>query len=367
MNRIAYRIAAMLSGVVLLGACAKKSEKPIPQATAPTAETAPMIPSSNPAKEAPWLQVPLGLDNENLNIPPDNPLTPEKVELGRMLYFDPRISGDGTISCATCHNPEKGWTDQLPVSAGIHGQKGAVSAPTVINSTYNAFQFWDGRAANLEEQALMPILNPIEMGMASHAAMVKGLSGIPGYLRYFKKAFGDETVSKERIAQAIASFERTVLSGNSRFDRWTYGDKTAMTESEVRGRELFFGKANCTRCHAGPNFSDGMFHNLGVGQNKPKPDLGRFSVTKATEDRGAFKTPTVREITKTAPYMHDGSEPTLEEVVDFYVRGGNKNPNLDSRLEPLTLTDQEKADLVAFMKALDGNPYPSVVPPTLPQ
>jgi cytochrome c peroxidase len=228
-------------------------------------------------------------------------------------------------------------------------------------------QFWDGRAATLEEQALGPIVNPVEMGLASHEVMVSTCKSIQGYAPYFKKAFGDEDVTKERIAQAIASFERTVLSGNSRYDRWTFGDKAAMTEQEIRGRDLFFGKANCTRCHAGPNFSDSMFHNLGVGQNKLQPDPGRFAVTKAKEDRGAFKTPTVRDIAKTAPYMHDGSEKTLEDVVEFYVKGGVKNPNLDTRMEPLNLTAQEKADLVAFMKALDGDPYPMVAPPELPK
>ncbi|HEX5036425.1 MAG TPA: cytochrome c peroxidase [bacterium] len=357
--------------------CAQKpsGEKPPPSseisaspgATAPSPETAPAIPASNPAKEAPWLNVPLGLDNENLNIPPDNPLTPEKVALGKLLYFDARLSGDGKVSCASCHNPEQGWTDNEPVSSGIHGKKGTISAPTVVNATYMGLQFWDGRAATLEEQSLGPIVNPVEMGMASHDAMIAVCKNIPGYAAYFKKAFGDETITKERVSQAIASFERTILSGNSRYDRWTFGDKMAMNESEVRGRDLFFGKANCTRCHAGPNFSDSQFHNLGVGQKKPKPDQGRFAVTKAKEDRGAFKTPTVRDITRTAPYMHDGSEATLEAVVEFYNRGGEKNPNLAVQMEPLNLNDQEKADLVAFMKALDGNPYPLVPVPELPQ
>lgn len=363
--------------VLLLMACAACSQKPAePTAplpapavtTAPApASAAPAIPSANASKEAPWLQVPLGLDNENLNIPADNPLTAEKAELGKLLYFDTRLSADGTVSCATCHNPKMGWTDNAPVSTGIKGQKGGVSAPTVVNSTYMALQFWDGRAANLEEQALGPLVNPVEMGNKNHDEVVAKIKSIPGYLAYFKKAFGDEEVNKVRISQAIASFERTVLSGNSRYDRWTFGEKTAMTESEIRGRDLFFGKALCTRCHAGPNFSDSQFHNLGVGQNKPKPDQGRFAVTKTKEDMGAFKTPTVRDITKTAPYMHDGSEKTLEEVVDFYNKGGVKNPNLAVQMEVLNLTDQEKTDLVAFMKALDGNPYPMISPPELPK
>lgn len=367
----------IISAVFIAVICLSCSKKPAePQATAPataatpppaTQPVAPTVPTSNPAKEAAWLQVPLGLDNENLNIPADNPLTQEKAELGKLLYFDTRLSADNTVSCATCHNPKMGWTDNAPVSTGIKGQKGDVSAPTVINSTYMGLQFWDGRAANLEEQALGPLVNPVEMGNKNHDEVVAKIKAIPGYLPYFKKAFGDEEVNKVRIAQAIASFERTVLSGNSRFDRWSFGDKTAMTEQEIRGRDLFFGKALCTRCHAGPNFSDSQFHNLGVGQNKPKPEEGRFAVTKAKEDMGAFKTPTIRDITKTAPYMHDGSEKTLEDVVEFYNKGGVKNPNLAVQMEVLNLTVEEKADLVAFMKALDGNPYPSVETPELPK
>jgi len=336
-----------------------KSKTATSEAVAPPKE----VPAFNPAKEAPWLKVPLGLDNENLFIPAGNPLTPEKVELGKLLYFDTRLSADNTVSCATCHDPEKVWTDQAAVSTGIKGQKGARSAPTVVNATYMGLQFWDGRAADLEEQALGPLVNPIEMGNKNHDEVVKKLAAVAGYKPYFQKAFGSDQVTKGNIAKAIASFERTVLSGNSRYDRWTYGEATAMKTSEIRGRDLFFGKANCTRCHAGPNFSDSMFHNLGVGTDKSKPDEGRFVVTKAKEDRGAFKTPTVREITKTEPYMHDGSEKTLEEVVAFYNKGGIKNANLDPRMLPLNLSDQEKADLVSFMKALEGNPSPAVEPP----
>lgn len=362
------RLFIVVLGLAITSACSKpQAPTAQPSAPSPVAATATNPPVSKPAKEVPWLQVPLGLDNENLNIPADNPLTPEKVELGKLLYFDPRLSGDGTISCASCHAPEKGWTDNQPVSDGVRGQKGTRSAPTVINSTYNPLQFWDGRAASLEEQALGPIINPIEMGRPAHDVMVRDLTGIPGYHPYFKKAFGDETITEKRIAQAIASFERTVLGGNSRYDRYAFGDQTAMNESEVRGMNLFFGKANCTRCHVGPNFSDGMFHNLGVALDKPNPDLGRYTQTKAKEDWGAFRTVTVRDITKTAPYMHDGSEKTLEEVVEFYDRGGNKNKNLDVRMQPLNLTAQEKTDLVNFMKALDSNPYPMVEKPTLPQ
>lgn len=329
----------------------------------PAPETQPRIAASQPAKEAPFLAVPLGLDNESLNIPASNPLTPEKVELGRFLYFDPRLSADNTISCATCHNPQTGWTDQSQFSTGIKGQKGVRNSPTVINSTFMGLQFWDGRAASLEEQAGGPLVNPVEMGNKTLDEVVNRIRAIPGYQPYFEKTFG-EGPTKENILKAIASFERTVLSGNSRYDRYTFGDKTALNESEVRGMEIFFGKGNCARCHAGPNFSDSMFHNLGVGMGAKRPDLGHFVVTKVKEDRGAFKTPTVREVTKTAPFMHDGSQKTLEEVVEFYNKGGEPNPNLDPRMQPLGLTVQEKTDLVEFMKALDGDPYPTAAQPS---
>ena len=349
--------------------CSKKeAEKPppapppTPAAVAPApAETKPDA-GMKPAEGAAWLKVPLGLDTF-LNIPADNPLTPEKVELGKLLYFDKRLSKDVTISCATCHDPQRGWTDNQPVSAGIHGGKGTRSAPTVVNSTYHLVQFWDGRAKNLEEQALGPITNPIEMGMGSHDEMISTLTNIQAYRPLFQKAFGDPNITKEKVAMAIASFERTVLGGNSKFDSYSNGDKTAMNESEVRGRELFFGKANCTRCHVGSNFTDSDFHNLGVGMKKPKPDLGRFDHTKDPKDKGAFKTPGVRDITRTAPYMHDGSMATLEEVVELYDRGGEANALLDVKMVKLNLTPQEKTDLVNFMKALDSDPFPQVAEP----
>ena len=335
----------------------------------PAPETQPLaidLPASRPAREAPFLMVPLGLDSENLNIPAANPLTPEKIELGRLLYFDARLSADNTVSCATCHNPDTGWTDQSQFSTGVKGQKGVRNSPTVINSTYMGLQFWDGRATNLEEQAAGPLLNPVEMGNKNLDEVVNKIREIAGYQPYFQTAFG-EGPTKKNIVKAIASFERTVLSGNSRYDLYAFGDKTVMNESEIRGMEIFFGKANCALCHAGPNFSDNMFHNLGVGMGAKRPDLGRFVVTRAKADRGAFKTPTVREVAKTAPFMHDGSQKTLEEVVEFYNKGGEPNPSLDPRMKPLGLTLEEKADLVAFMKTLDGNPYPTVSPPPLPQ
>jgi cytochrome c peroxidase len=285
------------------------------------------------------------------------------VELGKQLYFDKRLSKDGSVSCATCHDPAKGWTDQAPVSTGIKGQKGSRSAPTVLNSGYQYFQFWDGRAKTLEEQALGPIQNPIEMGETLDG-VVRKLNAIPGYHAQFQKVFGTDA-TPDAIAKSIAAFERTVLSGGSAFDKYEAGDKNAMPPEAIRGYEIFRGKAQCTSCHVGFNLSDSLFHNLGVGMDKPNPDLGRYLVTKDEKDRGAFKTPILRDLLKTAPYMHDGSEATLEKVVDFYVKGGLKNAALDPKIKPLTLTPQEKSDLVTFMKQLEGQAV-EVKPPALP-
>ncbi|MFI5361587.1 MAG: cytochrome-c peroxidase [Elusimicrobiota bacterium] len=311
-------------------------------------------------------KLPLGLKSAP-EVPSSNPVTDAKVELGKLLYFDKRISGDGTVSCATCHDPTKGWTDRAPVSTGIKGQKGGRSAPTVLNSAYMEVQFWDGRAKTLEDQAKGPIQNPIEMG-STHKETVKRIAGVKGYAPYFKAAFGDATVDIDRVAKAIATFERTVLTGNSPYDRWEAGDKAAMRESAVRGHDLFNDpkKGNCSICHDGFNFSDSDFHNLGVGMKAKKPDLGRFEVTKDDKDRGAFKTPTLRNLADTAPYMHDGSQKTLDDVVEFYDDGGEKNPHLDGRIHRLGLTPAEREDIVAFLNALNGDKV-EIAPPKLPE
>jgi len=318
-------------------------------------------PTSEPETEVWEVKVPLGL-SPDLQVPPVNPMTREKVELGRVLYYDERLSIAGDVSCATCHDPELGFGDAAPVSTGHEGQKGGRSAPTVINSTYSYLQFWDGRAATLEEQALGPIENPIEMGNTLEG-MVATLNGIAEYAPLFEAAFGDPEATAERVSHAIASFERTVLSGNSKWDRFMAGDASAMSEQEQRGWELFKGKAQCTLCHAGQTFSDSDFHNLGVGMDAETPDLGRHDVTKDDADRGAFKTPMLRDITKTAPYMHDGSQATLEEVMVFYIAGGEANPWLDAKMKPLDLTEEEVADIIAFMGALDGEIPNPVGPP----
>jgi cytochrome c peroxidase len=306
-------------------------------------------------------KVPLGL--LPVRFPKDNQHNAAKAELGKLLYFDKRLSKDGTVSCATCHHPKFAFTDGQPVSAGIQGQKGGRSAPTVINRAYSLAQFWDGRAGSLEEQAIGPMANPIEMGN-THAAVVKTIQGIPGYAPLFKQAFGSEEVSIDAIAKAIATFERTVLSGNAPFDRYVAGNKKAMPPAAIRGWDVYRNKAKCDQCHEGVNFTTNAYHNLGVGTDKPKPDAGRMDFTKSEADWGAFKTPTLRDIARTAPYMHDGSLKTLEEVVDFYDKGGIPNKNLDERMKPLNLTAQEKADLVEFLKALNGEGWQTITEPT---
>ncbi len=310
------------------------------------------------------LTIPLGLDANSQYIPDDNSLTAAKVALGRQLYFDTRLSADNSVSCATCHDPKFGFADGNPVSTGIKGQKGSRSAPTIVNRLFSKEQFWDGRAADLEAQALGPIENPIEMG-ATLGDVVSRLGAIEGYRNAFMKAFGTE-VNSEGIAKAIASFERTVLAGNSPYDRFTAGDETALSESAKRGLVVFEDKANCMTCHVGFNFTDEGYRNIGVGMDMEDPDLGRYDQTKLDEDRGAFKTPTLREIEHTAPYMHDGSEKTLMDVVELYNRGGVSNPYLSSDIKPLDLTEQEKTDLVEFMKSLTCD-MPEFEVPELPE
>jgi cytochrome c peroxidase len=315
--------------------------------------------------------VPLGL--APVFWPDDNYYTPAKAELGRLLYFDKRLSSDGTVACATCHAPEHAFTDGAPVSTGINGQKGGRSAPTVINRAYSTLQFWDGRARSLEDQAKGPIANPIEMTKektekAAHNAVVTRLKRVPGYVERFQDVFGTEDFTIDHVAMAIATFERTVLSGNAPYDRYKNGDQDALTEAQVRGMNIFLKKAKCDSCHIGFNFSDGSYENIGIGMDKPDPDLGRYAVTGKEEDKGAFKTPTLREVEHTGPYMHDGRYKTLEEVVEHYDKGGVKNPWLDERIKPLNLSKQEKADLVAFLKALSGEGWQHLkAPKTFPQ
>lgn len=306
------------------------------------------------------VKAPLGLPD--LEVPADNPMTPEKVALGKKLYFDRRLSFDDTISCATCHDLRLAGTDAAPVSTGIHGQKGGRSAPPSVNAAYMDTQFWDGRAPSLEEQAKGPPVNPIEMGMPSHDYLVEKIKGIEEYRKDFQEVFGGE-ITIDNIVKAIAAFERTLLSANSPFDRFRYGgEEDAMSELAKKGMGIFVGKGRCVTCHqftaSYALFTDNNFHNIGVGMDKPNPDLGRYLVTGKEKDKGAFKTPSLRNIALTAPYMHDGSEATLMDVVEFYDKGGIPNPNLDGAIMPLNLTYTEKVALVEFMKSLTSSDLP---------
>lgn len=297
-------------------------------------------------------------------VPPDNPQTDQKIRLGQQLYFDTRLSADNTISCATCHSPETAWANHNRTDTGIRGQVGGRNSGTILDAGYMRYQFWDGRAGSLEEQALGPIHNPIEMGETLEN-VVRKLNAVPGYVAEFQEVFGTD-VTTDGIAKAIAAFERTVNSGPSPYDRYLMGDEKAMSAAAVRGIGLFNGKAHCTACHSGPMFSDQSFHNLGVGIDKPDPDVGRSKITNDSRDWGRFKTPTLRNIALTYPYLHDGSEKDLAAVVEFYDRGGIPNRNPDPLMLPLHLTSREKADLVAFMEALTGA-LPDIKAPRLPE
>jgi cytochrome c peroxidase len=308
--------------------------------------------------------VPKGL--KDLKVPENNPLTKDKVELGKQLYFDPRLSRDNTVSCASCHDPEKGWSNGERFATGVRGQKGGRSAPTIINAAYHPLQFWDGRADQLEGQALGPIQNPIEMDLTLKE-LLERLNAIPGYKSQFEKAFSDG-ITEANVARAIASFERTILSGNAPYDDYKAGNKSALSAEAELGRKVFFGKGNCSACHSGPNFSDAGFHNIGIGIDDAKPDIGRQEVSQLLGDRGAFKTPILREIAKTAPYMHDGRLATLEEVIEYYVKGGTQNPQLDEEMFPLKLSDEEKKGLKSFLvEALSSRDYPAMAAPPLPE
>jgi len=296
-------------------------------------------------------------------IPADNPQTDAKIRLGQALYFDPRLSADNTISCATCHDPKTAWANHNPTDTGIGGQVGDRNSGTILDSAHMKFQFWDGRAASLEEQALGPIHNPIEMGETLEN-VVRKLEAIPWYRDMFFTVFGTG-VTTDGIAKAIAAFERIVVSGPSPYDRYLAGDREAMGPAAVRGLRLFNGKGHCTPCHSGPAFSDQSFHNLGVGMDSAHPDLGREKHTGDPLDRGKFKTPGLRNVALTGPYLHDGSEATLMEVIELYNRGGVPNSDLDPLMLPLSLTSREKQDLVAFLEALTGT-LPAIEAPPLP-
>ena len=367
---------------------------------------------SKPTRRAAFhIQIPKGIPASlwrNL-IPANNPMTAEKVALGEKLYFDKRISASGSVSCAICHDPANAFTDHNSVAIGVSSKAGTRNAPTILNAMFSQRLFWDGRAGSLEEQAKQPMTNPFEMGMVSNDAVVARVRAIPEYRKVFQRVFGSERITIDTIVKAIAAYERTQLSANSPFDRFMSGDTNAITEAQKRGWELFKGKAKCIDCHSfsfgSPFFTDFKFHNTGVvakdmkiehlsglarqigegealssrskpndaTNNRPGPplqtqesvpslahtrgftELGRYLVTKQPTDIAAFKTPTLRDIELTTPYMHNGSEKTLIDVVRFYNRGGSENENLDQRLRPLHLSDDEINNLVEFMRALTSD------------
>jgi cytochrome c peroxidase len=287
-----------------------------------------------------------------------------KIELGRQLFFDGRLSRNNQVSCAYCHIPGSGFSDPHPTSLGVDDLIGGRQAPTVVNTAFSPLLFWDGRAKSLEEQTLGPIQNPIEMAETLDH-LVSKLQKVKGYRQQFRNVFGAE-IAPQGISEAIAAFARTLISTNSAFDQYSRGNKQAMSAAAIRGMGLFKNKARCILCHNGPNFTDNQFHNLGIPQTGPmKIDLGRYDVTGQDRDKGAFKTPTLRSILETAPYMHDGVFLNLEEVIEFLDKGGGANPNLSPLMKPLGLTKEEKADLLAFLEALTGAPL-KIEPPQLP-
>ena len=333
--------------------------------------------------------IPLGLPPETWRywVPVSNPLTPAKVELGRRLFFDPRLSADGTISCASCHKPERGFADGLPVAEGIGGQRGTRNSMSLLNVIYNTAQFWDGRVDTLEEQALQPLTNPVEMGNRSIDEVVARLRGDRGYREDFQRVFGRE-IDPVGMAQAIASFERTLLSGDSPFDRFQAGDEGALSAEARRGLAIFRGRGRCSRCHTAtehqPFFTNFAYQNTGVAAGHPRfeqiarqaataiesgappealtrlagqpggEEIGRALHSSLLFEIGSYRTPSLRNVGLTAPYFHDGSAGSLAEVVRFYNEGGRTNLNLEEELHPLGLNEREQRDLVAFLESLTG-------------
>lgn len=315
------------------------------------------------------IKAPLGLPP--VPIPPDNPPTSASIALGRRLFYDTRLSKDDTLSCASCHQPRIRFSDARERSTGVGGANGLRHAPTLVNVAYSPLFFWDGRAANLESQVGTPIADVLEMNQ-THDASIAKLKDDKTYKAMFQSAFGTDEVSMKRMEKALASFERTILSGNSAFDRYEYqGQKDALSPAQIRGLTIFKDpqKGNCASCHTiGPSnalFTDGQFHNTGqgFGDNEQFSDLGRFKITKLENERGQFKTPTLRNVAVTGPYMHDGKLKTLKDVVDFYAGKGNSNPYLDKRISTIELTGQDRGDLVEFLKSLTGELPSNVGPP----
>lgn len=354
MRRMKLRVLVLF--VPLAGAACDKKDpvlatsehRPVPEAPAPKPVELAAVP--------PLGATPLGLPE--LVAPPENPLTPEKVYLGAQLFFDKRLSKDGSASCETCHVHELGWADGKALSTKVGGTLNTRHTPTLYNVGYFPVFYWDGRAPTLEKQIEAAWKG--QMG-AEPAEVARAIASIPEYEARFRQVFGTGP-TQETIVAALAAYVRTLRAGDSSWDRYEKGDKTAVSEDAKKGYALFTGKAQCSLCHVPPLYTDMQFHNVGVGYEKPDPDPGRGKVTNDPKDQGAFKTPGLRNITKSAPYFHDGSVATLEEAVRFMAAGGRKNPNLDPKLKPVKLTPEEVAQILAFLKSLESS-EPLVKPP----
>ncbi|NMD71028.1 cytochrome-c peroxidase [Bacillus sp. DNRA2] len=348
MKKIGLMFAALLA-IVTLSGCTNKEES---KADIDPEKLLQTLKNDSPL-------VPLG----KVPIPADNPMAADVVKLGQILFFDQRLSGANDRSCATCHDPKKGYGDEKATLEMINGKPGARNSPTIINSGYYRSNFWDGRAKSLEEQALGPIQNPNEMNQDLNQ-LVEELKAVEGYNEYFAAAFPDG-ITSTNIAKSIAAFERQIVVNDTRFDQFMEGDTDALTQQELRGLDLFAGKAMCSTCHNGPNLSDNNFYNVGLESE----DEGLYAITKKAGDMGKFRTAGLYGITHTAPYMHDGSLNTLEDVIDYYNKGGGEHRNksfyLKNFMSPIGLTDGEKADLLAFLKVLGGE-VPIYEAPELP-
>lgn len=313
----------------------------------------PALVSTASAQKADFLQ------KKKMRIPKNNQINPDRIALGKALFFDPRLSDTNQMSCATCHNPSLSWTDGLPVAVGRKNKLMTRATPTILNTGYSRKFFWDGRARSLEEQAVGPIKSAIEMNQ-SMEMLVTELREIKGYSALFEKAYPGEGITEATIGKALATFERTIVSAyKAPFDRWLAGDQKAMSRSAKNGFKLFDGKARCSVCHSGPNFTDGSFHNIGLNSGN---DVGRYEFVKVKVLKGAFKTPTLRNVSRTAPYMHNGELKTMEEVIDHYIDGAKGKPNLSPDMKPVKLSGTEKADLIEFLNALSEEEAPVTVP-----
>jgi len=399
--RLGLSIVAMVAVTGLITGCGREHRDAVSaKETGPNDATeqangkAPPIPQVGPlAKPRSLEQVGVPTELTRTVIPPDNPQTPEKIALGQKLFFDGRLSADGSVACATCHDPARAFTDGRPASIGIHGRVGQRNAPTILNALYNKTQFWDGRAKTLEDQAASPIINSVEMGQPTLDAAVATLAGIEEYQQDFQRVFG-RPVNGPDLLRGLASYERTLVSYDSPFDHFIAGDASAIDDAAKHGWELFNTQARCNKCHAltetkrdATNFTDNDFHNIGIGifrhnvtalarQAEQLLDsgdvaavdraaiqtdmsaLGRFLITKKEADTASFKTPNLRNVLVTGPYFHDGSQETLWDVIDHYNKGaGLKNPWLDEDIQPLALTEHDIDDLVAFLASLTSPDY----------